>query len=323
MSVAKRTRKALWAGMARRVSAGAVAVLVACSAPPAHDQSAPELPATGQRDTAPSQPPAPADDDERGDHRSDTDDSGHADEADDGQRASAALERPAWLGTRILPLRADGFGQIQATPPELRDRQLRPPASQARAAGTSFEASIDAVPADVLARSTWAPHCPVEAGDLALVHVTFWGFDAHTYRGELLVHADVAEAMVEVFRRLFDAHFPIEEMRVIGADELDAPPTGDGNVTTAFVCRAPVTGRGWSQHAYGLAVDINPFHNPYTRGDLVIPELASAYTDRSDVRDGMIVAGDDVTAAFADIGWGWGGDWRSAHDPMHFSSTGR
>ena len=39
---------------------------------------------------------------------------------------------------------------------------------------------------------------------------------------------------------------------------------------------------------YGLAVDLNPFQNPYRRGNLVLPELASAYLDRDRVRPGMI-----------------------------------
>ena len=47
-------------------------------------------------------------------------------------------------------------------------------------------------------------------------------------------------------------------------------------------------GRQYSQHAYGLAVDLNPFQNPYRRGDVVLPELASAYLDRDWLRPGMI-----------------------------------
>jgi len=89
------------------------------------------------------------------------------------------------------------------------------------------------------------------------------------------------------------------------------------------VCRPAVGSDNWSAHAYGLAIDVNPFHNPYLKGDLVIPELASAYTDREDVRPGMIVAGDVVTEAFADIGWSWGGNWNTLKDWMHFSTTGR
>jgi hypothetical protein len=125
-----------------------------------------------------------------------------------------------------------------------------------------------------------------------------------------------------VFRRLHDAAFPIEQMRVIRAEEIDAPPTGDWNDTTSFVCRPAVGNTSWSQHAYGLAVDINPFHNPYLKGDLVLPELASTYTDRDDLRPGMIQPGDAVVTAFADMGWPWGGNWNSLKDWMHFSASG-
>ena len=70
-------------------------------------------------------------------------------------------------------------------------------------------------------------------------------------------------------------------------DELDAPPTGDGNNTGSFVCRPTIGQTTFSQHAYGLAVDLNPFQNPYLKDDLVLPELSSAYLDRDD-RKGVI-----------------------------------
>ena len=69
-------------------------------------------------------------------------------------------------------------------------------------------------------------------------------------------------------------------------------------------------------------MDINPFHNPYQKADLVIPELASVYTERSDIRVGMITPDDVVTEAFADIGFIWGGNWSSLKDWMHFSQSG-
>ena len=79
----------------------------------------------------------------------------------------------------------------------------------------------------------------------------------------------------------------------------------------------------FSQHAYGLAVDVNPFQNPYLKGDLVLPELASSYRDRDRHRPGMILADDPVVRAFASIGWTWGGTWRSLKDLQHFSANGR
>ncbi len=158
---------------------------------------------------------------------------------------------------------------------------------------------------------------------LRYLTVTFWGFDGASHTGELIVHARVADDIVEVFGRIHEARFPVEEMRVVRADEIDEPPTGDGNNTTGFVCR-PATGSttAWSAHAFGLAVDVNPFHNPYQKGDWVLPELAAAYLDRADVRDGMIFEAGPVARAFRDIGWGWGGDFRTLVDWMHFSESG-
>ncbi len=245
-----------------------------------------------------------------------------------GSRELAALpqgvrEPPEWLGQRVLPRGPDGFGIADGTPPVLRDRRFRtvdllpPPRSE------RFLSSIGRVPKEVLRRSTWQPRCPVRARDLSYVTVSFWGFDRRPHTGELIVHRSVAKDIVRVFERLHRARWPIEEMRVTAKAELDAPPTGDGNNTGAFVCRPARGSSEWSQHAYGLAVDINPFQNPYVRGDVVLPELASAYANRTWRRPGMIRSGDAVTDAFDDIGWGWGGRWTSSKDWMHFSSSGR
>lgn len=187
-----------------------------------------------------------------------------------------------------------------------------------------FLATVKPVPETVAARSTWTPECPVDLDELRYLTLSFWGFDGRAHTGEMIVHASAADGVVEVFERLFEARFPIEEMRVIRLEELDLPPTGDGNVTTSFVCR-PVVGTSsrWSQHAFGLAVDVNPFQNPYRKGEMVLPELASSYLDREWVRPGMVLEGDIVTRAFSDIGWGWGGTWRSLEDTMHFSANGR
>ncbi len=230
--------------------------------------------------------------------------------------------RPEWLGTRLLPLRPDEFGEVQPTPPELQDRQLETIDVLVPPAGEGYEWSIDPIPADVLARSSWLAECPVTLDELSYLTMSHFGFDQKFHTGEMIVNTSVAEQVVEVFRDLHEARFPIEQMRVITKEEIDAHPTGDWNDTTSFVCRPAVGSESWSQHAYGFAVDVNPFHNPYLKGDLVLPELASAYTDRDTVRVGMIVPGDVVTESFGGIGWGWGGNWSSLKDWMHFSLSG-
>ncbi|MDP9068397.1 MAG: M15 family metallopeptidase [Actinomycetota bacterium] len=231
-------------------------------------------------------------------------------------------ERPPWLGDRVLARGPNGFGVARFTPKLLRDRRLvtvdhLPPPRSDR-----FSSSVSPIPRDVLARSTWQRGCPVRVHDLAYVTIAFWGFDSEPHTGELIVHTSVARPVVSVFRKLYRARWPIEEMRVTTREELRAPPTGDGNNTSGFVCRPARLATEWSEHAYGLAVDVNPFHNPYVRNDLVLPELALAYRNRGWQRPGMIRSGDVVTRAFAAIGWSWGGSWSSAKDWMHFSRSG-
>ena len=229
------------------------------------------------------------------------------------------------VGARVLPRRSDGFGVVRPTPPELRLRlmpttDLLPPPRQER-----FRASVRPV-TPAWARSTelaWTPGCPVRLTDLRLLRLTFHGFDALPHTGQLVVHRRVARDVVGVFRTLYEASYPIEQMALVRLADLDAPPTGDGNNTAAYACRATRGASTWSAHAHGLAVDVNPFMNPYVDDDLVLPELASSYTRRAWRRPGMIHRGDVVTRAFAEIGWTWGGDFRSLTDPMHFSATGR
>jgi hypothetical protein len=231
---------------------------------------------------------------------------------------------PTWLGTRPLPRTADGFGEIRPTPTALRDRRFTLPDTVAMLPGTGFASRVTVpAPADVIARSTWAKGCPVGPADLAWVRLTFWGFDDARHTGELLVNRSAADDLVRVFRDLYADRFPIEEMRITGKSEQTAAPTGDGNDTGSFNCR-PVRGATtYSQHAYGLAVDVNPFQNPYLKGDLVLPELASAYKDRSWQRPGMILPDGPVVRAFTRIGWGWGGSWHSLKDLQHFSANGQ
>jgi hypothetical protein len=231
---------------------------------------------------------------------------------------------PAWLGTRPLPRTADGFGEIRPTPAVLRDRRFTLPDSVDPLPGTGFASRITTpAPDAVVARSTWVRGCPIRAKGLSWVRLTFRGFDGARHTGELLVNRSVAADLVRVFHDLYDARFPLEEMRITTKAEQTAAPTGDGNDTGAFNCRAARGTTTYSQHAYGLAVDVNPFQNPYLKGDLVLPELAGAYRDRSWQRPGMILSGGPVVRAFARIGWGWGGSWHSLKDLQHFSAEGR
>jgi D-alanyl-D-alanine carboxypeptidase-like protein len=189
-------------------------------------------------------------------------------------------------------------------------------------AALAFHGSIQPLPAPVrteLAGHRWHQGCPVPLSQLRLLTIRHWGFDGRVHTGRLVVNAAVARPLLTVFDRLYDLRFPIRRM---------GPADDSPDNTAAFSCRraAPspcpgATGSGrWSEHAYGKAVDLNPVENPYTGCGRTRERASILYLDRSRLRKGMVTPA--VVAAFRSIGWGWGGDWTSVKDYMHFSASG-
>ncbi len=192
---------------------------------------------------------------------------------------------------------------------------------------TPFRGTVERLPPAVIQKMTgvsWRPGCPVPLERLRLLRMSYWGFDNAAHNGLLIVRDDVAVSVIDVFRRMYNARFPIQRMQLVddfgGSDARSLA----ANNTSAFNCRA-IDGRPgvWSQHSFGVAIDIDPVQNPWVRGTTVDPPAGRAYLDRGHVRPGMIVAGDIVVSAFAAHGWGWGGNFNNAKDYQHFSATGR
>ena len=170
---------------------------------------------------------------------------------------------------------------------------------------------------------SWRPGCPVGPSSLLALRFRHWHMDGGQTEGTLIVHRDVADDVDSVLRHAHAVRFPIRKAVPIdhyGGD--DDRSMADDN-TSAFNCRTVAGTSTWSEHAYGLAVDVNPVENPYVAGGTVEPPAGAAYTDRADVRPGMVVDGDVVVGAFGARGWGWGGHWSRVKDYQHFSTTGR
>jgi hypothetical protein len=197
-----------------------------------------------------------------------------------------------------------------------------------------FAGRVSAIPAGLereLRGTTWREGCPVPLEDLRLLRLNYVGFDGAVKRGPMVVHASVAEDVLWVFGRLFAAGFPMKRVglaREFHPSRLETDPHTRRSVTASFNCRVVVTpagpGDGFSQHAYGLAIDVNPLQNPYVREDgWVRNRFARPFVDRARDAPGMIHDGDLVVRAFAAIGWAWGGRWSGGKDYMHFSLAGR
>jgi hypothetical protein len=166
--------------------------------------------------------------------------------------------------------------------------------------------------------SSWRPGCPVGPEDLRAVTVTHLGFDGLEHAGVLVVHEDHAAGVLGVFDQLLAFGFPVERIEPVDAHGGSDDASMAVNNTSAFNCRPVTGGTGWSRHAYGTAIDLNPRQNPYVTGDgTVLPPEGASYLDRSP-QPGVIRRGDGVVEAFAAIGWRWGGDWTDPVDYQHF-----
>ena len=191
----------------------------------------------------------------------------------------------------------------------------------------AYEAEIAPL-SDAVAREmqgvSWHPDrlCP-PLSSLRLVRLTHVDFAGEAQRGELVVAAVIAEAVADIFARLFAARFPIAGMQRIEAyGGSDAASMADNN-SSAFNFRRVEGSAVLSHHALGLAIDINPVQNPWVRGARIEPASGAAYLDRADVRPGMIVEGGRELEAFSAHGFYWGGAWDDAQDYHHFSKLPR
>ena len=170
---------------------------------------------------------------------------------------------------------------------------------------------------------SWRPGCPVALRDLRLLTLSHWGFDGRVRSGRLIVHRDVARDLVQVFRDLYAARFPIRRLVPVDAYGGSDFRSIEADNTSAFNCRFVEGTTRWSNHAFGRAIDVNPIENPYVSGGSTSHARAARTSSRTKRRPGMAYEGGALVRAFDRIGWGWGGRWTSSvKDYQHFSETG-
>ena len=165
---------------------------------------------------------------------------------------------------------------------------------------------------------TFRDYAPFTTDFLTYLTITHVDFDGNDRIGHMIVAAEIGDEVLEIFREIYESHFPIYSIRLIDYfDAIDYYSLAANN-SSAFNFRYIANTNVISRHGFGMAIDINPIQNPYVRGDVVLPEAGRAYLDRTDVRPGMIVAGCPVYQAFISRDWIWGGNWTLPRDYHHF-----
>lgn len=170
--------------------------------------------------------------------------------------------------------------------------------------------------------------CTVPYEDLNYVGLMYIDFEGQEQTGELICNKAIAQDMVEIFHELYRNDYRLESVRLI--DEYDGDDTASmaENNTSCFNYRVVDGTSNLSKHAYGLAIDVNPYYNPYVvfhrnedGSDYISPPGSEIYADRSQSFAYKIDENDLCYRLFTEHGFTWGGNWNSTKDYQHFQKT--
>lgn len=162
--------------------------------------------------------------------------------------------------------------------------------------------------------------------DLSYLVVQYVGFDYESHQGEIICNNAIAPDLVEIFYELYRNEYQIESIALIEEYNGDDLASCTANNTSCFNYRKAVGSNSLSKHALGLAIDINPFYNPYITynkdgSENVYPETAADYADRSKNFPYKIDENDLCYKLFKEHGFTWGGHWNSVKDYQHFQKA--
>lgn len=168
----------------------------------------------------------------------------------------------------------------------------------------------------------------VSLTDLSYVNVLYNDFDGNVAEGELICNNSIALDLVEIFEELYRNGYQFERIELIDAYGGDDTLSMENNNTSCFNYRIVDGSDHLSKHAYGLAIDINPFYNPYVvfnkdgSGETYIsPNGSEVYADRSKDFPYKIDENDLCYKLFIEHGFTWGGNWNSSKDYQHFQKA--
>lgn len=163
----------------------------------------------------------------------------------------------------------------------------------------------------------------VKWDDLRYVKVLHRDSDGNAMVGEMVCNKMISNDLLEIFKALFQAAYPIEKMRLVELYDCDDEASMRDNNTSCFNQRDITIGGKCSKHSFGMAVDINPRYNPYYKivasgKTIVKPEESVEYLNRDASFPYKIEKGDLCYRLFRQHGFFWGGNWLSGKDYQHF-----
>ncbi len=176
---------------------------------------------------------------------------------------------------------------------------------------------------DVMRGKSFKAGCTASRDSLRYIRCLHADKNGNSIVGEMVLARSIAGQVLDIFRKLYDAGYPIERMLLIDRWNADDEMSMRDNNSSSFNFRIISHTRAASKHALGLAVDINPLYNPYHKflpdgTEVIEPATGAPYLARKADFDYKIERGDLCYRLFTAAGFKWGGDWRRCKDYQHF-----
>lgn len=193
----------------------------------------------------------------------------------------------------------------------------------------------------------------ISPSQLRYLRIPYIDFNGETRTGEMICNQSIAMLLLDIFHTLYEQRYPIERIQLVDDFQADDDLCCLKNNTSCFNYRTICGTDTLSRHAFGMAVDVNPFFNPYVTyikdsakniADAatvterfifdssagksykemtgthirISPPGSEAYADRARDFPHKLGPGDLCYELFISRGFRWGGDWTHCKDYQHF-----
>lgn len=165
---------------------------------------------------------------------------------------------------------------------------------------------------------SYKENCTIPYSDLRYVLVKYVDFKGNTQSGDIICNKAIAQDLVEIFYELYVNSYPIESVLLVDEFNADDELSMEANNSSCFNFRTIPGQSTLSNHAKGLAIDINPFYNPYVTSHGITPIGSEYYADRNNDFPYKITTDDLCYKLFIQHGFTWGGAWKNSKDYQHF-----
>ena len=177
----------------------------------------------------------------------------------------------------------------------------------------------------ILAQNPANPAPPEVLRTIAVLSVTYRGFDDRLHSGQIAIQQAVTSDIKAFFDLALQFNFPIAKVIPISHEKYcwnDELSCNDNN-SSGYNYRLVAGTARMSKHATGLAFDINPVQNIYIRYDQTRKEIFRAPSKGVYNKNapGTLNAINPLVTEMKKRGWIWGGDWTSVSgriDYQHF-----